>query len=152
MFSTFWPIFGFCVVWPYCLFSCKIRVNSKRFWKTSCEVFVAKQFFLLLICRNHFWKVLDVFEGFQFLWGLAVLVHFGQILGDLKGFRTFLEKKLFRLKMFTLLETKRFSVLFAVFSTFPLFETVFSTFCVFRSFWPLFGFVLFGRFGYVSDF
>ena len=60
-----------------------------------------------------------------------MLVHFEQVLSDLKGFRTILVKKLFRLKIFTLLETKRFSVFFAVFSTFLHFEAVFSTFCVF---------------------
>ena len=71
---------------------------------------------------------------------LAVLVHFEQVLSDLKGFRTILVKKLFRLKMFTLLETritsKRFSVLFAFFEVFDRFSV----------------FVLFGRFGYASDF
>ena len=69
-----------------------------------------------------------------------MLVHFEQVLSDLKGYRTILVKKLFRLKMFTLLETKitskRFSVLFA--------------FC--EVFDPLFGFVLFGRFGYCQRF
>ena len=64
-----------------------------------------------------------------------MLIHFEQVLGDLKGFRTILVKKLFRLKMFTLLETritsKQFSVLFAVFSTFVHFKVVFSTFCSF---------------------
>ena len=75
-----------------------------------------------------------------------MLVHFEQVLYDLKGFRTILVKKLFRLKMFTLLETKRFSVLFAVFSTFLHFEAVFNTlrflkfltafrFCAFWPFW-----------------
>ena len=34
-----------------------------------------------------------------------MLVHFEQVLSDLKGYRTILVKKLFRLKMFTLLET-----------------------------------------------
>ena len=33
-----------------------------------------------------------------------MLVHFEQVLGDLKGYRTILVKKLFRLKMFTLFE------------------------------------------------
>ena len=51
-----------------------------------------------------------------------MLVHFEQVLSDLKGYRTILVKKLFRLKMFTLLETKitskRFSVLFAFFEVF----------------------------------
>ena len=51
-----------------------------------------------------------------------MLVLFEQVLSDLKGFRTILEKKLFRLKMFTILETritsKRFSVLFAFFEVF----------------------------------
>ena len=69
-----------------------------------------------------------------------MLVHFEQVLSDLKRFRTILVKKLFRLQMFTLLETritsKRFSVLFAFFEVFDRF----------------FGFVRFGRFGYVSDF
>ena len=82
---------------------------------------------------------MDVFDGFYVLCGLAVLVHFEQVFSDLKGFRTILVKKLFRLKMFTLLETKitskRFSVLFA-----------------FLKFLTAFGFVLFGRFDYVSDF
>ena len=71
---------------------------------------------------------MDVFDGFQFLCGLAVLVLFEQVLSDLKGFRTFLVKKLFRLKMFTLLETritsKRFSVLFAFFEVFDRFSVL----------------------------
>ena len=83
---------------------------------------------------------MDVFAGFYVLCGLAVLVYFEQVLSDLKGFRTTLVKKLFRLKMFTLLETKitskRFSVLFAFFEVFDRFP----------------GFVVFGRFDYVSDF
>ena len=57
-----------------------------------------------------------------------MLVHFEQVLGDLKGFRTILVKKLFRLKMFTLLETritsKRFSVLFAFFEVFDRFSVL----------------------------
>ena len=48
-----------------------------------------------------------------------MLVHFEQVLSDLKGFRTIFEKKLFGLKLFTLLETritsKRFSVVFSFF-------------------------------------
>ena len=59
-----------------------------------------------------------------------MLVHFEQVLSDLKGFRTILVKKLFRLKMFTLLETritsKRFSVLFWFFEVFDAFR-----FCAF---------------------
>ena len=55
-----------------------------------------------------------------------MLVHFEQVLSDLKGFRTILVKKLFRLKMFTLLETKitskRFLVLFAFFEVFDRFS------------------------------
>ena len=57
-----------------------------------------------------------------------MLVHFEQDLSDLKGFRTTLVKKLFRLKMFTLLETrletKRFSVLFAFFEVFDRFSVL----------------------------
>ena len=72
--------------------------------------------------------------------GLAVLVHFEQVLSDLKGFRTILVKKLFRLKLFTLLETritsKRFSVVFAFFEVFDRFSVL----------------CFFVRFGYVSDF
>ena len=60
--------------------------------------------------------------------GLAVLFHFEQVLSDLKGFRTILVKKLFRLKMFTLLETritlKQFSVLFAFFEVFDRFSVL----------------------------
>ena len=66
-----------------------------------------------------------------------MLVHFEQVLNDLKSFRTILVKKLFRLKRFSLLETKitskRFSVHFAFFEVFDRFS-------------------VFGRFGYVSDF
>ena len=55
-----------------------------------------------------------------------MLVHFEQVLSDWKGFRTILVKKLFRLKMFTLLETritsKRFSVLFAFFEVLTAFR------------------------------
>ena len=55
-----------------------------------------------------------------------MLVLFEQVLSDLKGFRTFLVKKLFRLKRFTLLETritsKQFSVLFAFFEVFDCFS------------------------------
>ena len=55
-----------------------------------------------------------------------MLVHFEQVLSDLKGFRTFLVKKHFRLKMFTLMETritwKRFSVPFAFFEVFDRFS------------------------------
>ena len=54
-----------------------------------------------------------------------MLVHFEQVLSDLKGYRTILVKKLFRLKMFTLLETKitskRFSIHFAFFEVFDRF-------------------------------
>ena len=57
-----------------------------------------------------------------------MLVHFEQVLSDLKGFRTILVKKLFRLKMFTLLETritpKRFSVLFGFFEVFDRFSVL----------------------------
>ena len=57
-----------------------------------------------------------------------MLVHFEQILGDLKGYRTILVKKLFRLKMFTLLKTrsasKRFSVLFGFFEIFDRFSVL----------------------------
>ena len=57
-----------------------------------------------------------------------MLVHFEQVLSDLKGFRTILMKKLFRLKMFTLLETritsKRFSVVFAFFEVFDRFSVL----------------------------
>ena len=57
-----------------------------------------------------------------------MLVHFEQVLSDLKGFRTILVKTLFRLKMFTLLETritsKRFSVLFACFEVFDRFSVL----------------------------
>ena len=64
-----------------------------------------------------------------------MLVHFEQVLSDLKRFRTILVKKLFRLKMFTLLETritsKRFSVLFAFFE---VFDRLFG-FCAFWPFW-----------------
>ena len=57
-----------------------------------------------------------------------MLVHFEQVLSDLKSLRTTLVKKLFRLKMFTLLKTritsKRFSVLFAVFEVFDRFPVL----------------------------
>ena len=57
-----------------------------------------------------------------------MLVHFEQVLSDLKGFKTILVKKFFRLKMFTLLETritsKRFSVLFAFFEVFDRFSVL----------------------------
>ena len=57
-----------------------------------------------------------------------MLVHFEQVLGDLKNFKTILVKKLFRLKMFTLLETritpKRFSILFAFFEVFDRFSVL----------------------------
>ena len=57
-----------------------------------------------------------------------MLVLFEQVLNDLKGFRTILVKKLFRLKMFTLLETriisKWFSVLFAFFEVFDRFSVL----------------------------
>ena len=57
-----------------------------------------------------------------------MLVHFEQVLSDLKGFRTILVKKLLRLKMFTLLETritsKQFSVLFAFFEGFDRFSVL----------------------------
>ena len=57
-----------------------------------------------------------------------MLVHFEQVSSDLKGFRTILVKKLFRLKKFTLLETritsKRFSVLFAFFEIFDCFSVL----------------------------
>ena len=63
-----------------------------------------------------------------------MLVHFEQVLSNLKGYRTILVKKLFRLKMFTLLETritsKRFSVLFAFFEVFDRFSV-----CAFWPFW-----------------
>ena len=59
---------------------------------------------------------------------------FEQVLSDLKGFRTILVKKLFRLKMFTLLETritsKRLSVLFGFFEVLTAFR-----FCAFWPFW-----------------
>ena len=57
-----------------------------------------------------------------------MLVHFEQVLSDLKFFGTILVKKLFCLKMFTLLETritsKRFSVHFAVFEVFDRFSVL----------------------------
>ena len=57
-----------------------------------------------------------------------MLVHFEQVLSDLKGFKTILVKRLFRLKMFTLLETritsKRFSVVFAFFEAFDRFSVL----------------------------
>ena len=57
-----------------------------------------------------------------------MLVHFEQVLSDLKGFRTILVKKLFRSKMFTLLETritsKRFSVVFAFFEVIDRFSVL----------------------------
>ena len=57
-----------------------------------------------------------------------MLVHFEQVLSDLKGVKTILVKKLFRLKMITLLETKitskRFSVLFAFFEVFDRFSVL----------------------------
>ena len=57
-----------------------------------------------------------------------MLVHFEQVLGDLKGFRTILVKKLFQLKTFALLETritsKRFSVLFGFFEVFDHFSVL----------------------------
>ena len=57
-----------------------------------------------------------------------MLVLFEQVLKDLKRFRTILVKELFRLKMFTLLETritlKRFSVLFAFFEVFDRFSVL----------------------------
>ena len=63
-----------------------------------------------------------------------MLVYFEQVLSDLKGFRTTLVKKLFRLKMLTLLETritsKRFLVLFAFFEVFDRFSV-----CAFWPFW-----------------
>ena len=69
-----------------------------------------------------------------------MLVHFEQVLSDLKGYRTILVKKLFRLNMFTLLETKitskRFSVLFAFFEVFDRFSVL----------------CFLAVFGYVSDF
>ena len=51
--------------------------------------------------------------------GLAVLVHFEQVLNDLKGYRTILVKKLFYLKNVYFIGNENH------------FETVFSTFCVF---------------------
>ena len=57
-----------------------------------------------------------------------MLVYFERVLSDLKGLRTILVKKLFRLKMFTLLETRitseLFSVLFAVFGVFDRFSVL----------------------------
>ena len=57
-----------------------------------------------------------------------MLTHFEQVLGVLKGFTTILVKKLFRLKMFTLLETritsKRFLVVFAFFEVFDRFSVL----------------------------
>ena len=55
-------------------------------------------------------------------------VLFDQVLSDLKGFKTILVKKLFRLKMFTLLETRitsrRFSVVFAFFKVLDRFSVL----------------------------
>ena len=63
-----------------------------------------------------------------------MLVHFEQVLSDLKHFRTILVKKLFRLQIITLLEmritSKRFSVLFAFFKVLTVFW-----FCVVWTFW-----------------
>ena len=57
-----------------------------------------------------------------------MLVQFEQVLSDLKGYRTILVIKLFRLKLFTLLETritsKRFLVLFAFFEVFDRFSVL----------------------------
>ena len=57
-----------------------------------------------------------------------MLVHFEQVLSDLKRFRSILVKKLFRLQIFTLLEmritSKRFSVLFAFFKGFDRFSVL----------------------------
>ena len=63
-----------------------------------------------------------------------MLVHFEQVLSDLKGYRTILVKKLFRLKMFTLLETKITSKRFSVLLRFLKFLTAFR-FCAVWPFW-----------------
>ena len=63
-----------------------------------------------------------------------MLVHFEQVLSDLKGYRTILVKKLFRLKMFTLLETRITSKGFQYFLRFLKFLTAFQ-FCAFWPFW-----------------
>ena len=63
-----------------------------------------------------------------------MLVHFEQVLSVLKSFRTFLVKKLFRLKMFTLLEMRITSKRFSVVLRFLKFLTAFR-FCAFWPFW-----------------
>ena len=79
--------------------------------------------------------------GFSFCAVWPWLVHFEQVLSDLKRFRTILVKKLFRFKNVYFIGNENH------------FEAVFSTFLrFFEVFDRLFGFVLFGRFGYVSDF
>ena len=63
-----------------------------------------------------------------------MLVHFEQVLSDLKGFRDTFGEETFPFKMFTLLETritsKRFSVVFGFFEVFDRFR-----FCAFWPFW-----------------
>ena len=63
-----------------------------------------------------------------------MLVHFEQVSSDLKGFRTILVKKLFRLKMFTLLEQESLQSGFQYFLRFLKFLTAFR-FCAFWPFW-----------------
>ena len=63
-----------------------------------------------------------------------MLVIFEQVLSDLKRFRTILVKKLFRLKMFTLLETRITSKRFLVHFAFLNFLTAFR-FCAVWPFW-----------------
>ena len=66
--------------------------------------------------------------GFSFCAVWPCWSFMSKFLSNLKGFRTLLVKKLFRLKMFTLLETritsKRFSVLFAFFEVFDRFSVL----------------------------
>ena len=64
-----------------------------------------------------------------------MLVHFEQILSDLKGFRTFLVKKLFRLKMCTFIGNENhFKAVLSSFFRFLKFLTAFR-FCAFWPFW-----------------
>ena len=76
-------------------------------------------FFAFNLHKSFFEEFWTFLTGFSFyaVWPCWSILR--QVLSDLKGFRTTLVKKLFRLKMFTLLETriasKRFSVLFGVF-------------------------------------
>ena len=63
-----------------------------------------------------------------------MVVHFEQVPSDLKGFRTILVKKLFCLKMFTLLKTESLPNGFQYFLRFLKFLTAFR-FCAFWPFW-----------------